>query len=700
MSKKLLITSVVIGLICTIGVLAFSLFKAGASNPTESDVDSGYIITNYDVNVSVNTDNSFIVTELITAKFDTLEAAGASHGIGRYIPYNATVTRDVNGKWKDYEYAIDINIMEAKILETGTVASDIYKENGNVVILLRDNNLVNGLTRNYIIRYVYNIGYDRISAYDEFYFNLHATNWTTVVEQFTFTITMPKEFNSELYFYAGKYGTISPAGEEHSNDEYVNYAIENHKISGSTTKPLQAFEGLTLRFELEEGYFSEVTKFNYSYDIIIIVISALALIIGLYIYFAKHNEKSVVSTVEFYPPDDIDPVKLAYTLNGSVTPKQVTSLIVYFASRGYLKIIENDEEISLQKIKDLPKHAVSYQKIVFDALFNYDKPIDLKEISDNVSKFIQTRFPNINKNPNKKETEKENNNADNLPTVTLKSLEKTAGSKIVAASSVVKTECGARLEGSSIQNALWLVLLGVVPLLLFTILYISRLGIQLKYVYLLFGGGLIVSYFIALYVYKGGLIFVSESAKKVAALLSILVVASLVLVSIIFFNESEIDKYYLKVITIIPVVVNVLIAVLFLAFNDEYRELFGKSLGFRKNLVLTEKKRMEILLKDNPHYFYDILPFAYVLDITDEYIKNFEGLAIEPPTWYVGHNYTVFNFIMFNNIMNRSLNNFSRNITIRNSQGGMSGKGSGGFGGFGGGGFSGGGFGGGGGGRI
>lgn len=699
MSKKLLIASVITAVVSMLGALIFAFVSFG-SLPTEGEADYGYIISNYHVNVEVKTDNSFLVTENITAQFDTLENAGPSRGIGRYIPLHAVVTRSVNGKWKDYEYAIEVNFLEAKITESGLPASETYKEDGNAVILLRDNSLVNGQTRNYVIRYEYKIGYDRLNSYDEFYFNLHATNWTTRVDNFTFAIAMPKPFDSELFFYAGKYGTTSPTGDKVPNSEIVDYTIENNKIMGSTKNALQPFEGLTLRFELEEGYFNDVTKFNHSYDILLIVFSVVALLVGIYIYVTKHNEKSVVSTVEFYPPNDIDPVHLAYTLNGSITAKQMTSLIIYFASRGYLKIIEKDDEISLKKVKNLPKRAPNYQKIVFDALFNKDEPFDFKNISENVSKYLQTKLPNSHKKIDEPEAEEENSNTQLNEAVTLKSLEKTAGTKIISAATVAKTECGKRLEGSSVQRSFWLVLLGVLPLVLFTVLYVVRLGIYMKAIFLLFAGAALFALFAALYVGIGGLIYVSPFAKKMGAIISVAVSAVLVAISVIVFKEAEIDKYYLKIITVAPIIINTVIAVLFLAFNDEYRELFGKGLGFRKNILLTEKKRMEMLLKENPHYFYDILPFAYVLDITNEYIKNFEGLAMEPPNWYVGQNYSMFNIIMFHNVMNRSLNNFSRNIAVRNSQGGMGGRSSGGFGGFGGGGFSGGGFGGGGGGRI
>jgi uncharacterized membrane protein len=101
------------------------------------------------------------------------------------------------------------------------------------------------------------------------------------------------------------------------------------------------------------------------------------------------------------------------------------------------------------------------------------------------------------------------------------------------------------------------------------------------------------------------------------------------------------------------------------------------------------------MVEQNPAYFYDILPYAYVLGISDTWIKQFEHIQMEQPNWYV----TPFPMsnMLFLSSMTHSLNQVSMDVAAMS----VNTKGSGGFssgGGGGGGGFSGGGFGGGGGG--
>ena len=109
-----------------------------------------------------------------------------------------------------------------------------------------------------------------------------------------------------------------------------------------------------------------------------------------------------------------------------------------------------------------------------------------------------------------------------------------------------------------------------------------------------------------------------------------------------------------------------------------------------------EKERLEALVYENPSYFYNILPFAYVLGVSDKWIKNFEGIAMEPPRWYYGYDYSPMTMYYF---MHRSMGNISRVMSTPNiEKDGLFGSSSGGSFGGGGGGFAGGGFGGGGGG--
>ena len=113
-------------------------------------------------------------------------------------------------------------------------------------------------------------------------------------------------------------------------------------------------------------------------------------------------------------------------------------------------------------------------------------------------------------------------------------------------------------------------------------------------------------------------------------------------------------------------------------------EMLGRIGGFKNFLETAEKDKLETLVMENPQYFYDILPYTYVLGVSDKWMKKFESITVEPPTWYVGYHYSAFDMMMFHHFMNTTMTTATSSMTSRPSSGGgggFSGGGSGGGGG-------------------
>ena len=141
------------------------------------------------------------------------------------------------------------------------------------------------------------------------------------------------------------------------------------------------------------------------------------------------------------------------------------------------------------------------------------------------------------------------------------------------------------------------------------------------------------------------------------------------------------------------------ILVLVLLFNampkrTKYgNEMLGRIKGFKDFLETAEKEKLEAMVLKYPTYFYDILPYTYVLGVSDKWISKFESIAMQAPDWYDSPN--GFDSINFGRFIDNTMTSASRAMTSRPSSSSGGGSSSGGFSG---GGFSGGGSGGGGGG--
>ena len=193
-----------------------------------------YVIDNYDINILVNENNTLDITETITAYFNV-----AKHGIFRTIPLKNTVTR------------LDGTTTKNRVQITNLSVDNEYKvskEQGNYKIQIGSENSTVIKEQTYKIKYTYNLGKDPLKDKDEFYYNLIGDEWDTVIGNITFTITMPKKFDaSKLGFSSGKMGS--------TDNEAIKYNVTGNKIIGTYDGILNAGEALTIRCELEEGYF-------------------------------------------------------------------------------------------------------------------------------------------------------------------------------------------------------------------------------------------------------------------------------------------------------------------------------------------------------------------------------------------------------------------------------------------------------------
>ena len=66
----------------------------------------------------------------------------------------------------------------------------------------------------------------------------------------------------------------------------------------------------------------------------------------------------------------MDSAGVGYVIDGSVDDKDVISLILYWADKGYLKMKEKGkEDMEFIKLKDIPESEPRYQQTMFKELF-------------------------------------------------------------------------------------------------------------------------------------------------------------------------------------------------------------------------------------------------------------------------------------------------------------------------------------------
>ena len=80
-------------------------------------------------------------------------------------------------------------------------------QNSDLILQIGDADTTVTGDKHYTISYDYVLGQDVADGYDELYFNIIGAGWDTYIDFVSFTITMPKEFDSSLLgFSTGGYG--------------------------------------------------------------------------------------------------------------------------------------------------------------------------------------------------------------------------------------------------------------------------------------------------------------------------------------------------------------------------------------------------------------------------------------------------------------------------------------------------------------
>ena len=152
---------------------------------------------------------------------------------------------------------------------------------------------------------------------------------------------------------------------------------------------------------------------------------------------------------------------------------------------------------------------------------------------------------------------------------------------------------------------------------------------------------------------------------------------------------------YMTMIPLVTTVVMMLIVPLFKQRTEQGLRWLGQILGLKNFIEKAELEKLKMFVEEDPAYFYHILPYAYVLGLSDKWAKQFESLAIEPPTWYYGYHGSMFTTVYFTSALMSSMTYAHTAMVSKPSSSYGSGSGGGGFsgGGFSGGGGGGGGFG-------
>ncbi len=563
-------------------------------NAPSAFANAGFETTRYDVQAQVYQEGYVDMEETIDVNF-----VEARHGIYFYVNLAPQGYLTVDGKQYDIAQNLSISDVEVESDQPGDV--EVQQDGQNYILKIGDPEQYVVGPATYTIHYRMDFARDKIEDFDYLYLNLYPTGWETSVDQFTASVTFPKGYDQESV-------------ELYVNDNFQEeHLFEEGQLTLNSSGYIPKSSYAVLEVIYPQDFFQNTFDPNWIYSTLTVV-ALVMLLLGLLIKVLFGRRKKIFRTVEFHPPNGFSPAELGYVVDRIIDKKDIISLVIYFANQGLLDVEGQDKrDMVLIKKKEMSPDAPRYEQIFFYGLFacgdgNRVKISEVGEDFAQVYKQTEASLANRFNQPGRKLKSKRN--------IFFRGLGRT----------LALLPFGFYLLGIILMfYGAWKFL--VVPaILIFLIADRKSAFFKKRETYS-----------------KGKYLFLSLGSSLAVA---VLMMATLLVA------QKYLLFYPIDVPVILWMVAFVAISVGNLALvntidrpSDYLTESLGKILGFRDFIEKAEADRLEALVEEDPQYFFNILPYAYSLGISDKWIKNFETLPVTEPLWgrsfYAGYAFNV-----------------------------------------------------------
>ncbi|MBS7009088.1 DUF2207 domain-containing protein [Anaerostipes sp.] len=589
----------------------------------------------YQTDITLMKNGSYSVKEAIDVNF-----VNPRHGIYRNIPVRGKQYYiDEKNREHEFLYYADVK------MEDANTTAQYRHENGNIVMQFGDREEeVNAGT----YRFSYLLTpYHQEKDYHNIYYNVLPGQWRNPLPKgSSFTIHFPKKVNlSKLKFYCGEQGQTRDARDA----AHITIDETGRKVTGVLKKDLPLGWGITCFGSLGEGYFTSVTHPSLGKEGLLTAAFCITVLILLFLNFGRDEE--IISSIQYQPPEDIDSAAIGYIIDGKANDQDVISLLLYWADQGYVFIKEEEEGVTVYKLKDLPPYAPEYQTYFFGKLFTEDEP------------FISTQ---------------------NIPDRMTGAVEET-GKKL-------KKNYEDLIYTGESRAARWIgVLLAITPLAVFMISS-TQYGILSEteqHVEMSIFAVLSVGFFLIIYVVDYWYSLSDRMRQWIKITGCILCGGGLVSYIVYYMSLAYRQKIFDFTGTMFIICGITAAGFILTAFmkkrTKQCTEWMGYLAGFRDFIETAELDRMKVLGEEHPNLFYHIFPYAYVFGLSEIYAEKLEALNVEMPVWFESYGrhltFQYQSFQKFSTQMNNSIGSYSSSGSSGSGSGGSSGGGFGGGGG-------------------
>ncbi len=432
-------------------------------------------------------------------------------------------------------------------------------------------------TKYYDLSYQYNVGRDTRKDNDEFVFYL--TNGLDAnIDGIRFEIVMPKEFDeSDIHF-------IDRDGIAVDN---VVYEIKDNIIRGKINGTIEQSNSYLIYVLLPDGYFRNTVSTIGTSTILSFVLPILFLIITILFWFLYRKSFEKGTFKGFYFNKNLNSLEVGYLFNGKVKEHDIATLIIYMATKGYLKIKKEGKSYKIIKIKDYDGED-RVEKYFMKELFYDNSIVERKDLPVNLDDISNIMNQKLSEDKRKKKLY-----------VTPFFNYKILFYIMMAVIFVINT---------------YNVIIDYQPSVIWVNIIFSGIG----YILLLAN--------------------LSHGRSRMERILFILSSIIFIIVPILLSSyKAFIFDLINLIIYFVSILCMVIIAVIVSMMSNRTgygRRMYKKILGYKEYLINATETAIDEEMKINKELVYDVLPYTFVLGMSDKWIEKFKFYTLKCPKWY------------------------------------------------------------------
>jgi uncharacterized membrane protein len=302
-----------------------------------------YHVSRFNSNIHVDEDGSARVTEEITFAF-----SGQFQGVYRNIPVEYPGPNGAN-------YSLFIKVTGVTDENRAPLKYEKHTSSGYLKLkIFVPGALDTSKTVN--IEYTVLDATKFFDDHDEFYWNVTGNDWEVPIDHASAAIYFPEATSGQLraQAFGGVYGS----------NHQESCSVEGPVVTCETTNPLPMHGGLTVDVYIPQGLLhapsalTKATWFLRSNPVLSLPLWAFAVMFTLWWLKGRDPDPGMSVAPMYAPPDKMGPAEAGTLVVDRVEPRDITSVLVDLAVRGYIKIVEVDHKGLLLSHKDYELHLL------------------------------------------------------------------------------------------------------------------------------------------------------------------------------------------------------------------------------------------------------------------------------------------------------------------------------------------------------